>query len=71
MVQGVDQRASNGRKQLEVSHPYISRKLKENGDLDLLYFVIKDPMKKHLEAIKEAVKSPMRFEDAAKKRYAQ
>ena len=70
MVQGVAQRASDGRMRLEVSHPFLSRKLKENGGLDLLYFLIEDPMKKHLNAIKEAVNFPKRFEDAAKKVYA-
>jgi hypothetical protein len=70
MIQGVAQRASDGRKRLEISHPDLSKKLKQNGGLDLLYFLIEDPMKKHLNTIKEAVMSPMRFEGAAKKVYA-
>ncbi len=69
MVQGVAQRASDGRKSLEESNPFLSRKLKEAGGLDLLYFLIEEPMKKHLNAIKEAVNFPARFEDAAKKVY--
>lgn len=69
MIQGVAQRASKGREKLESSHPRISKKLKENGGLDLLYFLIESPMTKHLKAIKEAMVFPGQFESTAKRLY--
>lgn len=70
MAQGVAQRASKGRKKIEETHPVISKKLKQEGNLDLLFFLIEEPLKKHLNAIKEAVRFPRQFEDAEKKIYA-
>jgi hypothetical protein len=52
-----------------VSHPNISKILRKNGDLDLLYFLIEGPMEKHLKAIKEALAVPSQFEGVAKKIY--
>jgi phosphate/sulfate permease len=71
MLQGMLQRASNGRKELEEWLPSISKKLKKEGNLDLLYFLIEGPMKKHLNAIKTAINSPKQFEDTAKIIYGQ
>jgi hypothetical protein len=65
------QRASNGRKELEEWLPSISKKLKKEGNLDLLYFLIEGPMKKQLNAIKTATNSPKQFEDTAKIIYGQ
>lgn len=69
MIQGVAQRASKGRDKLESSHPRISKKLKENGGLDLLYFLIESPIEKHLKAINEAMVFPGQFESTAKRLY--
>jgi hypothetical protein len=66
MFQGVLQRASKSAEKIEKEYPYISKKLKENGHLDMLYFLIEGPMKKHLNAIKEARKFPKQFESTAK-----
>jgi phosphate/sulfate permease len=71
MLQGMLQRASNGRKELEEWLPSISKKLKKEGNLDLLYFLIEGPMKKQLNAIKTATNSPKQFEDTAKIIYGQ
>lgn len=67
---GVSQRASKGAKRLEKSHPILSKKLKENGGFDMMYFLIEGPMEKHLKAIKEATMFPWQFENTAKKIYA-
>jgi hypothetical protein len=69
MFQGMLQRASDGRKELEELLPSISQKLKKEGNLDLLYFLIEGPMKKQLDAIKIAISSPKQFEDAARSYY--
>jgi hypothetical protein len=66
MLQGVLQRASKSAEKIEKEYPYISKKLKENGHLDMLYFLIEGPMEKHLTAIKEARISPKQFESTAK-----
>lgn len=69
MAQGVAQRASKGRKKLAIEHPVISKKLEQEGNLDLLFFLIEGPMKKHLNAIKEARLFPKYFEDTTRKLY--
>lgn len=63
MAQGVAQRASDGRKELERSHPKLSRWLKREGNLDLLYFLLKDPLKKQMEGIKKAMQQPIHFKE--------
>lgn len=70
MLQGMLQRASNGRKELEQWLPSVSQKLRKEGNLDLLYFLIEGPLKQQLNAIKAATNTPMQFEETAKIIYA-
>lgn len=54
MVQGVGQRASHASKRLRQHSPALWQDLRRQEGLDMLYFLVEEPMAKHMELIRLA-----------------
>ncbi len=61
MMQGVMQRASYAALRLRGKSPTLYRILKEHGDLQLLYFLVEEPLKKYVEGVSLAEQNVQSF----------
>lgn len=69
MVQGVMQRASHASHRLKANCPELYFTLQRNGDLQLIYFILEEPMKTYIDAITAAQKDPEMFKRIVHNRY--
>lgn len=69
MLQGVLQRSSNAAKRLKMKCPRLYSKLERNGDLELIYFLIEKPLNNHIEAIANAERNNVEFQNSVKRKY--
>lgn len=69
MVQGVGQRASKASKRLKQRNRKLWDKLRAEGGLDMLYFLVEEPMAKYMDAIDMAANHAKIFEQELKDVY--
>jgi hypothetical protein len=69
MMQGVMQRSSHASLRLRNLSPALYAILQKNGDLQLLYFLLEQPLEKHLDAISMAEQNIEQFQGAIRKKY--
>lgn len=62
LVQGVAQRASHASQRLKIGLPSLWVMLRQQGGIDMLYFLVEGPMAKYLAAIGYAEPDPASFE---------
>ncbi|MBI4903972.1 MAG: hypothetical protein HY820_10075 [Acidobacteria bacterium] len=69
MVQGVAQRASKASQRLRSRNPQLWVELRNQGGLDMLFFLVEGPMEKYLNAIELAMRDKALFEEEIRKEY--
>lgn len=69
MMQGFMQRSSHASVRLKNKSPKLYSILQQNGNLQLLYFLLEKPLEKHVEAISTAEKNTQQFNAAINRKY--
>lgn len=69
MVQGLAQRASHASQRLKIRFPRFWGMLRSQEGLDMLYFLVEEPLAKYLDAIEHAQQSPEEFERTVLEHY--
>lgn len=69
MAQGLMQRSSLASARLRMKSPQLYFLLQRNGDLQLLYFLLEEPLKKYIQAIHTAEKNYTDFINAIDRQY--
>jgi len=69
MMQGLLQRSSNASFRLKAQSPKLYRLLRQNGDLQLLYFLLEKPLGKYVSAIAIAEKDLAFFQATITEKY--
>jgi hypothetical protein len=69
MAQGVAQRASRASQRLKSRNQMLWSLLRAQAGLDMIYFLVEDPMAQYLDAIDLATSNPTQFEIEVRKVY--
>ena len=69
MMQGLLQRSSHAAARLRMKSPRLYEVPQRNGNLHLLYFLLEEPLKKHIEAICYAERDLVGFQNTVVKKY--
>ncbi len=69
MIQGFMQRSSHASMRLRNKSPKLYSILQNNGDLQLLYFLLEKPLDTYVEAISTAERNNVQFQNAIKRKH--
>ncbi len=69
MFQGVAQRASKASLRLQVRNHYLWSELRNVNGLDMLYFLVEEPLAKYMDAIDLAHRNKCQFEEMIRSQY--
>lgn len=69
MMQGLMQRSSHASLRLRMKSPKLYGLLRQNGNLQMLYFLLEKPLEKHIEGITIAERNLVGFQNSIYKKY--